>query len=112
MDDFKKEIFAFFIKWYFWIISIIIGLIAKLSYEMSQKRKMTVVQVFGITGISIFFGYICSVTCVSYGWVKQGQIAVPVCTLLGEKIAAYTISNFNKIVDIGTSFVQFLKNKK
>lgn len=112
MDEIKKEAIAFLGKWVVWVISIAVGLIAKLSYELSQKRKLGVWQVFGITGISIFFGYLASILCVNNGWVTQGQIIVPVATLLGEKLAAYSVTNFNKIIDTVLGFWDFLKKTK
>ena len=112
MDDFKRETLAFLSKWIVWIISISVGLIAKISYELSQKRRISVWQALGITGISIFFGYMVSIICVNYGFEKQGQIIVPVATLLGEKISAYIITNFNRLVDTLWSFWDFVKKTK
>ncbi len=89
---------AFLSKFSTFIVSTAVGVIGKISYEIGMKRRMSLIQWFGIVGMSIFAGYITSVWCVSNGWKKQGQYIVPITTLLGEKILIYLTTHYKSIL--------------
>ncbi len=86
-----------------WIAGIIIGVLGKISYELSVKRKLSLFQWIGVCGVSVLTGYIASVWCYSHSMQQQGYFIVPIATLFGEKISAYITDNFtplfNRIVD-------------
>ncbi len=66
---------------------------------MLMKRKLSIYQWFGIVGISIFFGYLCSVYCLNNGLEKQSSFLVPITTLFGEKIMIYLTTHYKTIID-------------
>ena len=95
VDDF----YAFIYKFSGFIMSIMAGVLTKISYEMLMKRKLSLMQWIGIIGVSIFFGYLCSVYCLNNGLEKQSSWFVPICTLFGEKIMIYFTTHYKTIID-------------
>ena len=92
------EIGAFFGKSWAWILSIGVGVIAKLSTELLLKRKLSMMQWIGIMGISIFGGYLMAVWCTSHGWTTEGNYLVPLATLFSEKVTIYITTNYKIIL--------------
>jgi hypothetical protein len=92
-----------------WIVAICVGILGKISYELTMKRKMGIVGWMAVTGISIFVGYLSAVWCVSNNMGKQGTFIVPVATLFGERITMYFAANFQNIMN---RVVDAILNKK
>lgn len=90
-----------FMQWiasiYKWMLMIFIGIIGKLSHDLSRKRKLTLIEWFGVIGVSAFVGYVVCVWCIHNGMDKQAAFIVPIATLLGEKIMIYVTDNFKSI---------------
>jgi len=80
------------------IVSICVGVIGKISYELVMKRKLTLIQWVAVVGISVFVGYISLVWCNSSGMQKQSYWIAPVATLLGERIMIYVMTNYRSFV--------------
>jgi hypothetical protein len=93
------EIGAFFSKSAAWILSIGVGVIAKVSTELLLKRKLSMMQWIGIMGVSIFGGYMMATWCHSHGWVTEGNYLVPLATLFSEKVMIYITTNYRAIID-------------
>lgn len=94
-----NEILNYFQTWGVYIGSVSVGVIAKISYEISQNRKMTLLQWFAIILISVFSGYLATVICLYYGLANQTGFIVPMVTLLGEKAIIYMSNNYKPILD-------------
>lgn len=99
MQEPANDLLAFIYKFSSFIMSILAGVVTKISYEMLMKRKLSLAQWFGIVGVSIFFGYLCSVYCLNNGLEKQSSWFVPICTLFGEKIMIYLTTHYKTIIE-------------
>lgn len=96
----NHEWYAFLLKSATWLtsaISVLIGVIGKICYELAVKRKLTFMQWIGVAGMSVFVGYVTSVWCANYEMGKAGYVIIPVSTLLGERILIYITSNYKEI---------------
>ena len=86
-----------------WIASVFVGIIGKISYEFSQRRKLSFLEWIGIIGVSVLCGYLAAIWCASNNMIEQGFFIVPIATLFGEKITQYVTENFkplfNRLVD-------------
>ena len=80
--------------------AIVLGLMGKYSYELSKGRKLSAISWFGITGLSVFSGYMSSVICDYYHYDKASKIIVPLATLFGEKIFEFLFLKFSGIVTV------------
>jgi hypothetical protein len=79
------------------IISVSVGIIGKISYEIYMKRTLSIIQWIAIVLMSIISGYLVSVYCRANEMQDEAQILVPIATLLGEKIFIFLIENYQKI---------------
>lgn len=80
-----------------WLMGIIIGLLGKISYEIYMKRALSVFQWIAVIGLSVFCGYQMAIYCRAQGHYNESTWAVPMATLMGEKIFIYLMSNYKKI---------------
>jgi hypothetical protein len=80
-----------------WIVSISVGIIGKISYEIYMKRTLSIIQWIAIVLMSIISGYLVSVYCRAHAMHDQAQLLVPIATLLGEKIFIFLIENYQRI---------------
>jgi hypothetical protein len=87
-----------------WVFGVLIGVMGKISYELYMKRTITVFQWIAVIGLSIFSGYLTSVYCDNAGLEKEASWAVPVATLMGEKVFIYVMANYKKIISGVLSF--------
>lgn len=106
MSQFWHDSIGILGKFSTWIVSISVGITAKISYEIYVKRTLSILQWFAIIAMSLVSGYMMSVYCHSHGWNSQGQYLVPIATLMGEKIFIYLIENYKSII------AKFLNLKK
>jgi hypothetical protein len=97
-------------EFWFYISAIAIGLIAKISYMVYMKRTLTIFQWLAVIAMSICTGYITAAYCHAHGWVTEAQIAVPISTLLGEKLFLWIIQNHRQILDAGLGAIKGLSN--
>jgi hypothetical protein len=92
-----------------WVFGIFIGVLGKISYELYMKRTITVIQWIAVIGLSIFSGYLTSVYCENNGHTQEASWAVPMATLMGEKLFLYVMNNYKKIF---TGVLSFFMPKK
>lgn len=92
-----------------WAMGIIIGVLGKISYEIYMKRALTVMQWIAVVGLSIFAGYQTAIYCQTNGYESQSSWAVPMATLMGEKIFIYVMSNYKRFL---TGMLSFFMPKK
>jgi hypothetical protein len=86
MEQFKEEIIAGVSKIWVWLLYILMGLIAKYSYDIMRGKKITLLQAMASAGIALFVGFISSALCVQHDMEKEGMWIVPISTLLSEKL--------------------------
>jgi hypothetical protein len=92
-----------------WVFGILIGVMGKISYEIYMKRTITVMQWIAVIGLSIFSGYLTSVYCENKGYTQEASWAVPMATLMGEKVFIYVMTNYKSIF---TRILSFFMPKK
>jgi hypothetical protein len=93
-----NEFMAFLSKSSVWIITILSGVIAKISFDVLGGRRLSFVQWCAVVGISVFGGYMMGTYCDSNGWEKQGRWMVPLATLFSEKIIMWCMNNYDPIL--------------
>ena len=82
--------------WSLYITSIMIGITAKISYEIRSGRNLKLVQWIWILTASVVCGYGASVFCRYNEWTAQSGFIVPAATLTGERILIYVMDNWKK----------------
>ena len=82
-----------------WIGSVFIGVLGKISYELTMKRKLSLIEWIAVCGISVFIGYLSALWCVNNQMAEQGYFIVPIATLFGEKITMYLTDNFKSLAN-------------
>lgn len=99
MDNIKGEIVTFFSKVWVWLLYILMGLMAKYSYDIIRGKRITLAQAFASAGIALFVGFIASVVCINNDMEREGMWIVPIATLLSEKIVmALFAINWNDLL--------------
>jgi hypothetical protein len=91
-----------------YLISIGVGLLAKISYDLYMKRTLSFIQWTAVIAISVFCGYLTSTYCMTYGMSEASQILVPLATLFGEKLIQYVMENHKTILN---NLVSMFKRK-
>lgn len=107
--SFLNGLAAFFSDLNNWVFGVLIGVMGKISYELYMKRTISVFQWIAVIGLSIFSGYLTSVYCANNGLENESSWAVPVSTLMGEKIFIYVMANYKRIL---TGVLSFFMPKK
>lgn len=97
-QDFINQVFEFFTRSGMWIVSVLVGVMAKISNEILNGRKLNVWQWLGIVGVSVFFGYMAHQYCENSNMQNSEGYVVPLATLFGERIMVYCTRNFKSIV--------------
>ncbi len=98
--------------------SIVVGILGKISYDVSSGRKMSIWAWFAITIMSCFVGYISGMICDYYSLSNSAiRIIIPLSTLFGESIITICFKNFGKIftnwlIQNMSYFTNALKGKK
>ncbi len=92
-----------------WVFGIVLGTLGKISYMLYMKRTLTVIQWVAVIGLSVFSGYMTSIYCERYGYSVEASWAVPMTTLMGEKLFIYVMANYKKII---SGVLSFLMPKK
>jgi hypothetical protein len=92
-----------------WVMGIIIGILGKISYEIYMKRALSVMQWVAVIGLSVFCGYQTAIYCQMHGHETESTWAVPMATLMGEKMFIYVMSNYKRIF---TGILSFFMPKK
>lgn len=85
MENFKEELVAFFGK-LAWLYLVLLGLMAKFSYDILTGKRITLWQALASTGLAFFVGYMAYNICIYKGAEEQIKWAVPFASLLSEKI--------------------------
>ena len=96
MPNLKHEIMLFLSKIWVWGLLILIGVIAKFSYDVSVNKKFTFATFFSTLGIAAFVGYLSSAYCIYKGWDNAGKIIVPIATLISRELLQIIIANAYK----------------
>lgn len=94
------EIHAFLTKFGLFLLSGFVAVIAKVSHELLQKRKLSWGGWMAVIGITLFWTYMSTLLCVWKGLdMLSGAIVVGLMTLLGERINLYIIANYKTIFE-------------
>jgi hypothetical protein len=97
-------------EFWLYVAGMAIGIISKISYEIYMKRTLTILQWLAVVAMSICTGYITAAYCHANHWHGQAQIAVPIATLLGEKIFMWLVQNHRQILDAALALFKTLGN--
>lgn len=88
------DIIAFLIKL---TSSIGLGLMAVVSYTLTQKRNRSYREVSGILGLSIFVGVLAGLLCDYLQVGKMDRVIISLATLFGEKIFEIMFDKFGTL---------------
>lgn len=86
MEHFKEELAYFFTKAWLWCLYILLGLMAKYSYDIIRGRRITLWQALASAGLALFVGVLASLWCINHDMEREGMWIVPIATLMSEKI--------------------------
>lgn len=92
-----NEWYALLSKLGSWSSILIIGLLGKISYHLMQGKKLAWYHWLGISGLSIFVGYLSMVWCDIYGMHDQSRIIGPIATFFGDKIIIIFVAKHKEI---------------
>ena len=95
--DALTDLIVFFSRTGTWIISLFVGVMAKISSEILNSRKLSMWQWIAVVGVSIFFGYMAHQYCEAKTMGTSEGYIVPIVTLFGERIMVYLTRNFKAI---------------
>lgn len=91
---FFEVIMHWFSDWSLYITSIMIGVTAKISYEIRSGRNLKLIQWIWILVASVVCGYGASVFCIYNHWEARSGFIVPAATLTGERLLIYLMDNW------------------
>lgn len=86
MDAIKEEIISLFSKIWVWILYVLVGLMAKYSYDIITGKRVSFIQALASAGAAIAIGVIASAICIYHNLENQGMFIVPGATILSDKI--------------------------
>jgi hypothetical protein len=92
-----NEFAAFMAKTWIWIVTIMGGIVAKVSLDVLNGKRMSFTQRLAVIGISFFGGYLTAVYCESNNMSEQGKWMVPLATLFSETIIMWVVNNHKRI---------------
>lgn len=75
-----------------WACLILVGLVGMLGHNLYLGRKLSFWQSVGSVLVSVFVGIITSIICHMNDWISVGAVAVPVMTLVADKVMMAIIS--------------------
>lgn len=79
------------------ILLILLSVMAKLAAD-SRIQRLTRRDIIIKTVLSVFVGALASIICEVLK-TKWGRVVVPVCTLLGESMVVYVMTNWKPIAE-------------
>lgn len=106
-----EDIWQWLLKSSTWLVGVVVGVLGKISYELSKKRQLSTLQWIGVIGISVFSGYMAGEWCDAYQFnTHQKGLIVPMATIFGERIMQYLVDNYKSI--LGGVLNIFIKKQK
>lgn len=94
----SQEIQIAFSKALGWLVWVTIGVAAKLALE-SRTKKLSWKEILIIVIISVFVGYVSFKIINKTGYEDWGGVIVPVCTLLGQSLINFFLTNWERWLD-------------
>lgn len=92
-----SEFMTLLSKTWIWIVTIMGGIVAKISLDVLNGKQMTFIERVATIGISFFGGYLTAVYCESNNMSDQGKWMVPLATLFSETIIMWIVKNHKRI---------------
>jgi len=92
-----NEFMTLLSKTWIWIVTIMGGIIAKISLDVLNGKQMTFIERVATIGISFFGGYLTAVYCESNNMNDQGKWMVQLATLFSETIIMWVVKNHERI---------------
>ena len=86
-----EEIISFFTKWCVYLFYILIGIVGIFSWDISRRKRISLLGAVSTVGLSGFIGYLSSVYCQNNHLEDKAAYIVPICTLLSDKIISYLV---------------------
>lgn len=109
-NDNLPQIGEFFTKFGAGIMSALVALVAKISHEILQRRKMSWMMWMAVVGVSLFWAWMAGLFC-DYAQYETtySAIIIGLATLLGERVNVYIMQNYKTWID---GFFNAIKPKK
>jgi len=103
----EHEYYALLSKLSSWASLLFIGLVGKVSYELSKGKKLAWYHWIGMAGLSMFVGWMALEWCDIYGLHDQKNLIGPVATLFGDRIVLFIVAKHQEILQsILSSFIK------
>jgi len=97
LKNIANEIGEFVVKNMALLLSLLIGITAKLAID-SKTKKLTKKDVIIKVVLSVFLGYVVGSWLESHGRGNEVKIYVPIATLMGESLVGWMIQNASRIL--------------
>lgn len=94
--QFWQEIWQGVSKALVWLWYITIGVVVKIALD-TRTEKLTLKKIFIKVVFSVFVGWLATIICIKFGYIKVAGIVVPVATLMGESLVLYFMANWKSI---------------
>lgn len=86
ITDIWNKAILLFSKIGIWLLLIGLGMLGHFSTSLLLKKQLSLGQYLGSFGTSFFVGCLVAILCNNFGWIKVGQVVVPLSTLLSREI--------------------------
>lgn len=106
-QEFLNQSAEFLMKALGWVISISLGVVAKIAFE-ANRRVLKKKEILAIVAISFFVGYLVATWCEYKKWDEAAKFLVPLGTLLGQSLVNHLMTNWKAIIE--KLFNVFIKN--
>ena len=97
--DMINEIGAFISKTFTYILSIFMGLVGSIGFDLMVNKRYTWKQRLGIIMVSLTFGTLGSVVCEYHEFGMLKHVIPALSTMFGQYIALYVSNNYKHIGD-------------
>ena len=97
--DIISEVSAFMSKSFTYILSILMGLMGSIGFDLMVNKRYTWKQRLGIVMVSLTFGTLGSLVCEYHDFGMLKHVVPALSTMFGQYIALYVNKNYKHIGD-------------
>lgn len=99
LNEFSKELTAIALKWWVYLFWITLAVVAKISYDGSMGKKITIWQILLSSGLAFPFGLFAANICIGLGTKTYIGTSIAIfVTLVCDKVFTWIIANYKGIL--------------